>query len=101
MTKLLTEALTEPLDIIDSTYEPLLWSVDRLGRSVNVAGHPKMLPASLRLLGFRMISACYRAGYSYKWIRGCRYPTVPPVSVSTPCPLEIVSAAVFFLLESL
>ncbi|CDJ35604.1 uncharacterized protein EMH_0076120 [Eimeria mitis] len=30
MTRLLTEALAEPLDIIASTYEPLIWSVDRL-----------------------------------------------------------------------
>ncbi|CDI86960.1 hypothetical protein, conserved [Eimeria praecox] len=64
MTRLLTEALTEPLDIISSVYEPLLWSVDRLGRSVNVSGHPRMVPRSMRRLGFRFISACYGAGYT-------------------------------------
>ncbi|CDJ49789.1 hypothetical protein, conserved [Eimeria brunetti] len=84
MTRMLTEALTEPLDIIDSTYSPLLWSTDRLGRSVNVVGAPKTLPASLRALGFRLISACYRAGYTYKWSRGCSYPAEPPVTGHSP-----------------
>lgn len=95
MTRLLTEALAEPLEIIESRYEPLLWSVDRLGRTVNVAGSGKMLPASLRQLGFRLISACYGAGYTYKWSRGCQYPAESPVLVSSPCLVEIVSHALF------
>ncbi|OEH74565.1 hypothetical protein cyc_07313 [Cyclospora cayetanensis] len=40
MTALFTEALSEPLDIIGSDYQPLLWSGDRLGRSVNMGHSP-------------------------------------------------------------
>ena len=73
MTKLLVEALTEPLNDIDRDYDPLLWSVDRLGRSVALAGAPMTLPATLRSRGFTLISICYLAGITYRWIRGCPY----------------------------
>ncbi|CDJ65579.1 hypothetical protein, conserved [Eimeria necatrix] len=84
MTHLLMEALTEPLDIIDNTYVPLLWSADRLGRSVSIEGAPKTIPASMRQLGFRTISMCYRAGVTYKWLRGCRYPSEFPKEGHSP-----------------
>ncbi|KAL8427248.1 hypothetical protein Efla_002686 [Eimeria flavescens] len=84
MTELLLEALTEPLAIIDRDYQPLLWSVDRLGRSVEVEGSPPTLPGALRHHGFSLISACYRAGITYKWQRGCPYPSGTPEPGHSP-----------------
>ncbi|XP_026191282.1 uncharacterized protein LOC34623305 [Cyclospora cayetanensis] len=84
MTALFTEALSEPLDIIGSDYQPLLWSGDRLGRSVNMVGAPKTLPAAMRQMGFSIISICYRAGFTYKWSRGCDYPRSEPMPGHSP-----------------
>ncbi|KAL8438235.1 hypothetical protein ACSSS7_000324 [Eimeria intestinalis] len=81
MTELLLEALTEPVDIIESDYQPLLWSVDRMGRSVEFEGSSETLPAALRQHGFNIVSACYNAGITYKWTRGCPYPTGRPETV--------------------
>ncbi|KAL8449248.1 hypothetical protein Emed_003232 [Eimeria media] len=84
MTELLLESLTEPLDIVENEYQPLLWSVDRLGRSVEVEGAPETLPAALRQHGFNFLSACYGAGITYKWKRGCRYPSGRPETGHSP-----------------
>ncbi|KAL8455039.1 hypothetical protein Emag_001166 [Eimeria magna] len=84
MTELLLEALTEPLDIVESEYQPLLWSVDRLGRSVDLEGAPETLPSALKQHGFSFISTCYLAGITYKWERGCHYPSGSPETGHSP-----------------
>lgn len=79
----LTLALSEPLLEIKQRYHAILWATDRLGRSGTVGGGPNTLPSVLRKRGFSLISACYPAGWTYKWTPAYRHaPDIGPLDVS-------------------
>ncbi|CDJ40329.1 hypothetical protein ETH_00007550, partial [Eimeria tenella] len=79
MTAHLVEALGGPAAELERKYLPFLWGCDRLGRPLGppegAPGGAPTLHGALRQQGFSLISTCYRAGFSYKWQRGCSYPS--------------------------
>ena len=77
----LVSALSLPKETVERDYSAILWGVDRLGRSVSIPSSSETLHEVLRQNSFSIVSACYPAGFSYKWKRGCPYPeeTAKPV----------------------